>query len=63
MIYDYRCVVYLADGKHISQVEICESASEAMTRAEAWRSVGHIAKAEVFVFHVATCEFQSCPLS
>ena len=53
MFGTYKCFVFLADGKHISQIEVCESASEAMKRAEAWRTLGHIAEA---YFEVADFE-------
>jgi hypothetical protein len=62
MIANYACIVYLADGKHISQVEHCESATEARSRAEAWRAVGHIAKAYRLVIDTKRCEIHHYPL-
>lgn len=41
----YQCTVYLADGKHISQNEVCATPAIAMSRAKAWRAVGHKATA------------------
>jgi hypothetical protein len=56
------CLVYLADGKHISQVERCESAAEAKSRAEAWRAVGHIAEAYREVVDTKRGEIHYYPL-
>ncbi len=62
MTTNYACIVYLADGKHISQVERCESADEAKSRAKAWRTVGHIAKAYHEVVDTKRCEIHYYPL-
>jgi hypothetical protein len=62
MFHSYKCIVFLADGKHISQVEECESASEAMTRAEAWTTLGHIARAYLEVIDTKRCEVYDYPL-
>jgi hypothetical protein len=62
MTTNYVCIVYLADGKHISQVERCESATEAKSRAKAWRAVGHIAKAYREVVDAKRCEIHHYPL-
>lgn len=62
MIYSFQCTVYLADGKHISQNEPCDTAKEAVTRAEAWRALGAIAEAHVTVVCVETGEFIIIPL-
>ena len=45
MATSFICVVYLADGKHISQVEPCKTAREAIQRSERWRDLGHISTA------------------
>ena len=63
MIANYVCIVYLADGKHVSQFEYCESAAEARSRAEAWRAVGHIAKAYREVVDVKRGEIHHYPLA
>jgi hypothetical protein len=62
MFHSYKCIVFLADGKHISQAEVCESASEAMTRAEAWTTLGHIARAYLEVVDVDRGEIYDYPL-
>lgn len=62
MFHSYKCIVFLADGKHISQVEACESASEAMTRAEAWVTLGHIARAYLEVVDTTRGEIYDYPL-
>jgi hypothetical protein len=62
MFTNYVCVVYLADGKHVSQVEHCEGAAEAMSRAEAWCAVGHIAKACRVVVDTKRGEIHHYPL-
>ena len=58
----FECVVFLADGKHISQTEVCETADEALARAAAWRSVGHIAHAYVVRVDLAKLEVYHTPL-
>jgi hypothetical protein len=62
MTTNYVCIVYLADGKHISQIERCESATEARSRAEAWCAVGHNAKAYREVINIKRCEIYHYPL-
>lgn len=62
MIHQFQCIVYLADGKHISQVEPCDSASEAMERASAWRTLGHIAEAYLQVADLERLEIYHYPL-
>lgn len=56
-LYSFNCVVYLADGKHISQNEPCETAKEAIERCEAWRKLGHKADAFVIAVDPKTGEF------
>ena len=62
MIYSFQCVVFMADGKRISQNETCDTAKEAMTRVEAWRTLGHIAEAHVTVACIETGEVVIIPL-
>lgn len=62
MANNYVCIVFLADGKHVSQVERCENATEARSRAEAWRAVGHIAQAYREVVNLAKSEVYHYPL-
>lgn len=62
MTHQFKCIVYLADGKHISQVEPCESASEAMERAKAWRTLGHKAEAYLEVIDLERLEIHHYPL-
>ena len=45
MEHRYVCVVYLSDGKTIVLSEHCDTAIEAVERADAWRKLGHIANA------------------
>ena len=58
----YSCIVLLADGKHISQYEICKTAKEAIERAEKWRAVGHIARAYLIVVDPKKMEVYDYPL-
>lgn len=62
MLSSYKCIVFLADGKRISQVEVCESASEAMARASAWRNLGHIAEAFHEIIDLGRGEIHHYPL-
>lgn len=58
----YECVVYLADGKHVSQHERCESAAEAKERAGKWRALGHKARAFRVVVDLQKMEMYHRPL-
>ena len=58
----FICSVFLADGKHISQTEVCGTASEAMARATAWRKNGHKAQAYLQVIDLDTLEIKHLPL-
>jgi hypothetical protein len=60
--YQFICVVFLADGKHISQTEVCDTAAEAMERADKWRTVGHEAQAHLHVIDLDTLEVSLFPL-
>ena len=62
MPYSFQCTVYLADGKHISQNEVCETAQEAINRAKAWRSLGHKAQAYIVVIDYAQKKLLNYPL-
>lgn len=53
-LHSFNCIIYLADGKHISQNEVCATAKEAIERCEAWRKLGHRADAFVIVIDPAT---------
>lgn len=59
---DFICVVFLADGKHISQKEFYDTAFKAIERAEKWRAVGHIARAYRQVVNLASLEVRYFPL-
>jgi hypothetical protein len=63
MKHQFTCVVFLADGKHISQTEVCDTASEAMERAAKWRAVGHIAQAYLEAFDLDNLEIYHFPLN
>lgn len=63
MKHQFVCVVFLADGKHISQNEVCNTASEAMERAAKWRAVGHKAQAYLEAFDFDTLEMYHFPLN
>jgi hypothetical protein len=63
MDHQFTCVVFLADGKHISQTEVCATASEAMDRAAKWRAVGHIAQAYIEVDDLDKLERYHFPLN
>lgn len=58
----YQCTVYLADGKHISQNEVCATPAIAMSRAKAWRAVGHKATAYKVVLDYLVGEMRTYPL-
>lgn len=62
MRHQFTCVVFLADGKHISQTEVCDTASEAMERAAKWRAVGHKATAYKVVIDYWVGEMRMYPL-
>lgn len=62
MKHQFICVVFLANGKHISQTEVCDTATEAMERAKAWRAVGHIAQAYLRAFDLDSLEICHFPL-
>ena len=61
MINQFTCIVYLADGKHISQIENCDTASEAIERAAKWRALGHKAQAYRMEYHLDP--FEVCRFS
>ena len=63
MLHQFLCVVFLADGEHISQNEICDSASEAMERAAKWRALGHKAQAYLQAVDTDNCEIYHFPLN
>ena len=58
----FQCIKFLADGKHIDAVEDCETAKEAIERAEKWRAVGHIAMACLTVVDTKAMEVYNYPL-
>lgn len=59
----YQCTVYLADGKHISQNEVCATPAIAMDRAKKWRAVGHKATAYKVVLDYLAGEMRMYPLN
>ena len=63
MITSFICVVYLADGKHISQVEPCKTAREAIQRSERWRDLGHKSTAYRNNLDCVNLEIHSLPLN
>lgn len=58
----YQCTVYLADGKRISQNEVCATPAIAMDRAKRWRAVGHKATAYKVVIDYWVGEMRMYPL-
>lgn len=62
-VTSFQTIVFLADGAHISQVEPCETAKEAITRAEAWTVLGHKAVAVLQVADLDTLELNTYPLT
>ena len=62
-VTSFQTIVFLADGLHISQVEPCETAKEAIQRAEAWTVLGHKAIAVLQVANIETCGLEIYPLS
>lgn len=61
-VIHFQCTVYLADGKHISQNEVCATPAEARERAKAWRAVGHKATAHKVVIDYWAGEMRMYPL-
>lgn len=59
---NYTCVVYIADGIHVSQNEPCATAEEAIDRARQWTRMGHKAKAHRVVIDVAAGEVHYYPI-
>jgi hypothetical protein len=62
-ITHFQCTVYLADGKHISQNEICATSAEALERAKAWTTLGHKAVAHRVVVNYSVGEVYYYPLA
>lgn len=62
MLSQFQCIVYLADGLHISQIEPCETASEAMERAAAWVCLGEKAEAYLTIVNCEKLEIYRYPL-
>ena len=63
MVHQFVCLVFLADGKHVSQTEVCETASEAIRRAAKWRALGHTAQAYLGVIDLNSLEIRHFPLN
>lgn len=59
----FVCVVFLADGKTISQYEVCDTAAEAVERAAKWRAVGGKAQAYRNALNLDTLKVHSFPLN
>ena len=62
MKHDFICMIFLADGKHASNTEFCDTASEAIERAAKWRAFGHIARAYLQVIDLKRLEVHYFPL-
>ena len=62
MEHRYLCVVYLPDGKTVSQCEGYNTAIEAVVRAREWRKLGHIANAYRNELNLDTLELVSHPI-
>ncbi len=58
----YVCITYIADGKTISAVETCDTANEAIERAEKWRAIRTKANAYRVVVDYETLEIYHYPL-
>lgn len=61
-ITHFQCTVYLADGKHVSQNEVCATPAEAIERAKAWTALGHKAMAHRVVTDYLAGEIHYYPL-
>ena len=61
-ITSYVCNTYIADGKTISAVETCDTANEAIKRAEKWRAIRTKANAYKVVVDTDLCEVYHYPL-
>lgn len=62
-VTSFQTVTFFADGKHINTIEVCETAKEAIERAEAWTKLGHIAKAVIVVADLVHHEIDTYPLN
>ena len=62
-IIHFQCTVYLADGKHISQNEVCATSAEAIERAKAWTALGHKAVAHRVVTDCLAGKIHYYPLA
>ena len=63
IIIAYHVHTYIADGKTISSVETCNTANEAIARAEKWRAVRSKATAYKVVINLTTYDIDRIPLN
>ena len=59
----FQAITFFADGKHINTIEVCDTAKEAIIRAEQWAQVGHISKAVLVVANLITHSVETYELS
>ena len=63
IITAYQVHTYIADGKTISSIETCDTANEAIARAEKWRAVRTKATAFRVVMNLTTYHLDRIPLN
>ena len=63
IITAYQVHTYIADGKTISSIETCDTANEAIARAEKWRAVRSKATAYKVVINLTTYDIDRIPLN
>ena len=62
IIIAYQVHTYIADGKTISSIETCNTANEAIARAEKWRAVRTQATAYRVEINLDSYELNRIPL-
>jgi hypothetical protein len=63
IITAYQVHTYIADGKTISSIETCDTANEAIARAEKWRAIRTKATAYKVVLDLTTYNLDRIPLN
>ena len=63
IIYAYQVHTYISDGKTISSIETCDTANEAIARAEKWRAIRTKATAFRVVMNLTTYHLDRIPLN
>lgn len=62
IIIAYQVHTYISDGKTISSIETCDTANEAIARAEKWRAVRTKATAYRVEINLDSYELNRIPL-